>query len=165
MRTAQLDLAKLRTLCATLIRKGQKLRSMKRRIDAAKQKAENDTNAKPYMDRIIEGRWRAQAERSDGAGPWKDKKVSNGKPILVGETGDLKRAAKEAVTDTYRIGRNATIFPLENLAVYYGIYIQLGTDRMVARRFLSNPTTRELREANTYAYRRLWIYLKKAFKE
>ena len=164
MRTTQIDLARLRELSAALVRKSSKLRAVARKLNIAKTKAEEETNAKPYMERIIDARWRAQAERGDGAGAWKPKKVPNGKPILVGKTGDLKRAAKEATRGSYRIGRNKTRFSLLHMAVHYGIYIQQGTDRMVARRFLSNPTEKELKEANTFAYRRLWIYLKRAFQ-
>lgn len=109
---------------------------------------ERQINREGWMEKIIEKRFKAQAERSYGRGKWKPlrpstiKRRGSSRPILI-DTSDMLIHTFEAVRGTFRF-RDPIKWDIDDIGVEYAQYHMTGTNKMPARRFFLPPDAREL---------------------
>jgi len=143
---------KLGALHDNLINVRNRLRVLIRRV-------ENDVNNKGFMEKIIKGRFKRQADRSVGGTKWETAENPSFRPLLVG-TGKLRQSAVLSVAGTYRINHQfdwrVPGFPPYARAQHDG-----STEHNIpSRPFMKNPNAAELTEADNFARKELNRLLK-----
>lgn len=123
---------------------------------------EKEINREGHMEKIMQRRFRAQAEYGQGSRRWKSLALSTQKqrarlgygaarPILV-RTGALFGAAQDAVKGTFSF--SGVRWNVADVAVDYAAYHQSGGGRLPARRFMNNPSAKELEPTMVVARRK-----------
>lgn len=126
-------------------------RTSTRRLE---REAERETNAKRYMEKIVEDRFSHSRVRAYPSRKWKVLKT-RGMPNV--DTGKLRAAAISAVRGTYRI-RGIVRWNISRIGLPYADFVNKRNP------FFWNPDKREMIPANKYAMNRMAKKLRQALK-
>lgn len=130
-------------------------------------KVESVISREGWMERIIENRFKAQAEHGPGSEKWAKLAPSTvkrkGFNRILFETGNMFSDTLQAVSGTYRMGK----IPKWNVSMVstpYAAYMQDGTDRAPARPFINPPNEKEMKPVEARVRQLLRAEIRKAFK-
>jgi len=117
--------------------------------EKVKVKIERQINREGWMERILEARFDAERTHVPGGSRWarlspRYARTKRG-PSILWETGRMRSQALRAVRGSFRVDGVVWEDLLSAISVEYARYHMEGTPRMPARRFLENPSSRELR--------------------
>lgn len=130
-----------------------------------KRKVEHIISREGWMEKIIEARFRSQAEHGPGSHKWarlaKSTIKRKGFNRILVDTKEMFFGALQAVSGTYRFGQIPR-WSVDKIGVDYAEYHQTGTDRMPARPFFNPPNEKEMRPVERRALQIIRQEIRKA---